>query len=336
MTAVARNRRVVHWSAGPPGPVRRLVGVAVGAMLIVTGCGATDVATPNTGPPASSGSSSAAPPATGPTIVVTVPELVTADGSASARPPGPSEAGTPAETPAGAAASTEPAGSKESNPPSPADAPSAAAKPPVAPSPAGPAPSSPTAGAAAPPAGAAPGSPASSGGGLNVSLANCDGCTVVATHRDVTGGLSAALVGTGSRAILLSVGAGGATAVVIGVPYGAAFPPPDGGVLACGQGRCVVDGRQPDGRAILSAFELTDSGAWRDISGDDAFPSATEPGVVVDIDGSPAIAVQDQGDAGAVWMLYTWNGQRYVVVGCSADGAPPASVDAVSPARCLS
>ena len=48
------------------------------------------------------------------------------------------------------------------------------------------------------------------GEGLNVSLANCDGCTVLATHRGVTGDLSAALVGTGSgRAILLSVAADG-------------------------------------------------------------------------------------------------------------------------------
>ncbi len=169
-----------------------------------------------------------------------------------------------------------------------------------------------------------------------MSLANCDGCTVLATHRDVTGELSAALVGTGSRAILLSVTPDGAAAGVIGVPYGAAFPAPDGGVLACADGRCVVEGRQPDGRAMLSAFELTDTGAWRDVSGDDAFPSATEQGAVVDLGGSLGIAVQDQGDAGAVWLLYTWDGDRYVVVGCSADGPAPTSADDVSPDQCLS
>ena len=170
------------------------------------------------------------------------------------------------------------------------------------------------------------------GEGLNVSLANCDGCTVLATHRDVTGDLSAALVGTGSgRAILLSVAGDGQVSGVIGVPYGAAFAAPDGGVLACAQGRCVVQGRQSDGRAILSAFELTDTGAWRDVSGDDAFPSATERAAVIDLDGELGIAVQDQADGAAVWMLYTWGGDRYAVVGCAADGAAPASAGEVSP-----
>ena len=122
---------------------------------------------------------------------------------------------------------------------------------------------------------------------------------------------------------------------MIGVPYGAAFAAPDGGVLACAQGRCVVEGRQSDGRAILSAFELTDTGAWRDVSGDDAFPSATERAAVIDLGGELGIAVQDQGDGAAVWMLYTWGGDRYAVVGCAADGAPPASVADVSPAACL-
>ena len=85
-------------------------------------------------------------------------------------------------------------------------------------------------------------------------------------------------------------------------------------MLACAQGRCVVEGRQSDGRAILSAFELTDTGAWRDVSGDDAFPSATERAAVINLDGELGIAVQDQGDGAAVWMLYTWGGDRYAVV----------------------
>jgi hypothetical protein len=174
------------------------------------------------------------------------------------------------------------------------------------------------------------------GEGLNVSLANCEGCTVLATHRAVTGDLSAALVATGARAILLSVAADGEARGVIGVPYGAAFSSPDGGVLACAAGTCVIEGRQPDGRAIVSAFELTDTGAWRDVSGDDAFPSATENGAVIDAGDRLAIAVQDQGDGAAVWVLYTWDGTRYTVVGCAADGPAPASADAVSPEACLS
>jgi hypothetical protein len=183
----------------------------------------------------------------------------------------------------------------------------------------------------------APAADPPTGEGLNVSLANCDGCTVLATHRGVSGELSAALVVTGSgRAILLSVGTDGQVTGVIGVPYGAAFAAPDGGVLACSQARCVVQGRQGDGRAILSAFELTGTGAWRDVSGDDAFPSATEQAAVIGIDGDLAIAVQDQADGAAVWMLYTWGGDRYAVVGCAADGPPPTSPAAVSPAECLS
>jgi hypothetical protein len=170
-----------------------------------------------------------------------------------------------------------------------------------------------------------------------VSLANCEGCSVLATHRAVTGDLSAALVSTGSgRAILLSVAGDGQVSGVIGVPYGAAFTAPDGGVLACAQGRCVVEGRQSDGRAVLSAFELTETGAWRDVSGDDAFPSATEQAAVINLDGELAIAIQDQANGAAVWMLYTWGGERYAVVGCSADGPAPNSVNSVSPSACLS
>lgn len=190
-----------------------------------------------------------------------------------------------------------------------------------------------TAAQAQPPA--APAAP--TGEGLNVSLANCDGCTVLATHRGVAGELSAALVETGSgRAILLSVAGDGQVAGVIAVPYGAVFPAPDGGVLACVLGRCIVQARQGDGRAILSAFELTDTGAWRDVSGDDAFPSATERAAVIELDGDLGIAVQDQGDGAAVWMLYTWGGDRYAVIGCAADGAAPSSAAAVTAGMCLS
>ena len=72
------------------------------------------------------------------------------------------------------------------------------------------------------------------------------------------------------------------------------------------------------------------------MSGDDAFPSATERAAIVELGGQLGIAVQDQGDGPAVWMLYTWGGDRFAVVGCAQDGAPPASVDAVSPSVCLS
>ncbi len=290
-------------------------------VLLATGCG--------TGALDSAEGSSAAPPesassAAGPTLVVTVPDLLPggSSGSVSDSPPA---AGVAPPT-----ASEQPTASPVA-PPSPEIETRAA---PTAEQPASTTAADPVQTTEAPSAEPPPAAP--EGDGLNVSLANCDGCTVLATHRDVTGDLSAALVGTGARAILLSVAADGEARGVIGVPYGAAFPAQTTGVLACSAGTCVVEGRQLDGRAILSAFELTDTGAWRDVSGDDAFPSATENAAVVDAGDRLAIAVQDQADGAAVWVLYTWDGTRYTVVGCAADGPAPASADAVSPDSCLS
>jgi hypothetical protein len=286
------------------------------ALLTVTGCASGSLATSDSTAPGSATVSVTS--VAGPTVIVTVPDLLPAASASEA----------PAAQPTASHASpTDAVTTDEEAPTVPESETTAAAEVPDPPTDA-PAPTT-------APAEAAPAAPP--GEGLNVSLANCDGCTVLATHRGVAGDLSAALVGTGSgRAVLLSVGADGAVAGVIGVPYGAAFSAPEGGVLACEQARCVVQGRQNDGRAILSAFELTGSGAWRDVSGDDAFPSATERAAIVELGGQLGIAVQDQGDGPAVWMLYTWGGDRFAVVGCAQDGAPPASVDAVSPSVCLS
>jgi len=285
-------------------------------VLTLTGCASGSLATSDSTPPASASLSVTS--IAGPTVIVTVPDLLVPAASASA--PGAVSAG-PVEPAIAAEASTDPATVAEPATESTESAPPSVATTAVA------APTSDVEAAPAPPPGEA----------LNVSLANCDGCTVLSTHRGVSGELSAALVGTGSgRAVLLSVGADGAVAGVIGVPYGAAFSAPEGGVLACEQARCVVQGRQNDGRAILSAFELTGSGAWRDVSGDDAFPSATERAAIVELGGQLGIAVQDQADGPAVWMLYAWGGDRYAVIGCAQDGAPPASVEAVSPSVCLS
>jgi len=295
--------------------------------MLLASCASGTLATSDTSPVRPTPSVSR-PSMTGPTLVVTVPELVPT-GSGTAAPTQPAappttDAVTPtAGTPTAGTAAADTSAPTEEVTSEPADT------------------AEPT--QAAPPAAAttAAAAPAPSGDGLNISLANCDACTVLATHRDVAAGRSAALVSTGSgRGILLSVGsdgqAAGQVAGVIGVPYGAAFSAPADGVLPCAQGRCVVQGRQADGRAILSAFELTDSGAWRDVSGDDAFPSATERSAVIDLDGELAIAVQDQADGPAVWMLYTWGGDRYAVLGCAPDGDPPTAAAAVSPATCLS
>jgi len=290
--------------------------VAVCAVLLAScasGSLATSDSTPS-GMAVTSSPTTGGPTMAGPTLVVTVPELVlSAEGTAPATVAPtvePTVAVAPAPTPAAPAApastAAEPAPTAENAPAAPEPATQAQV-------------------------------PAPSGDGLNLSLANCDGCSVVATHRDVAGGRSAALVSTGSgRGLLLSVGADGQVAGVIGVPYGAAFPPPADGVLPCAQGRCAVSGRQADGRAIVSAFELTGSGAWRDVSGDDAFPSTTERSAIVDLDGDLAIAVQDQAAGAAVWMLYTWGGDKFAVLGCAPDGDPPATAAGVSPANCLS
>lgn len=300
-----------------PRTVRRFAGGLATAALLLTSCASGTLATSGTGP-AGTSSPVTRPSVAGPTLVVTVPELVlSSQGTAPVTVAPTTDAPT-------AAAEPSPATEEARSEPTATAANEATPPPPAEPTP-------------APAATTATAVPAPSGDGLNVSLANCDGCTVLATHRDVTGGRSAALVSTGSgRAILLSVGSDGQVAGVIGVPYGAAFTAPGSGVLPCTQGRCVVTGRQNDGRAILSAFELTESGAWRDVSGDDAFPSATERSAVVDLDGELAIAVQDQGDGSAVWMLYTWGGDRYAVLGCAPDGEPPAGAASVTPATCLS
>ena len=173
---------------------------------------------------------------------------------------------------------------------------------------------------------------------MTVTLANCNGCTVIGSRGNVAGELSATLVATSAgRAVLLSLQPDGEVRGVINVPYGSSFPAPAGGVLACDPlAHCAIDARQPDGRAIVSTFELTGPGAWRDISGDDAFPSATDRSAIVDLGGELGIAVQEGADGVVVWMLYRWSGEKYTVVGCTADGPAPASADAVTPDACLS
>ena len=333
-----------RWAAGEKigarrGPVRRTAGekvdsavdsavdsvvafaiaIGIAAVLVLAGCGTGTLATPDTTSSASASATQSL--AAGPTLIVTVPDLpLVAESSAAAPPP----ASTVPATAAGPAVSD-----------SPTEAP--ALEPEAAPT----AEPAPTAGLAstaeAAPAATQPPAPPA-GDPVPISLANCDGCSVLATHRAVSGDLSAGLVGTqAGRAILLSVDPDGQVKGVIGVPYGASFPAPADGVLPCdGQARCAVLGTQTDGRAILSAFELTGTGAWRDVSGDDAFPSATERAAVIDLGGELGLAVQDQGDGAAVWMLYQWSGDRFTVAGCAPDADTPPSAGQVSQDLCLS
>lgn len=348
--------------------VRRGLGIALGLGLLLAGCGAPPVAAPNTAPSGitPSASSAAAPslaPATGPTLTVTVPDLI--DGAAGSEPDatvdeaGVEPAGEPepapaeADAPVGTAEVPEPAGVSPTDRPGgdasepaadapPADRPAPPAAEPAPPTAAAPVETVPEPAAAPPPPPPAdgPGPAAAPAGGdrVPVSLANCEGCTVLATRSAVTGDLSAALVvSPGGRAILLSVHGDGRAAGVIGVPYGASFPAPADGLLRCdAKGHCAVEARLTDGRAILSVFELASDGAWRDVSGNDAFPSATERAAVLDTGGSMGLAVQEQATGPAVWMLYLWSGDRYTVAGCAGDGDPPAGPAAVSPDACLS
>lgn len=309
------------------GPARRRTG-GFGALLtavlalLLTGCGnAPDGAGPSTegGQKPSAVAATAAPSSTpsvvasGPTLVVTVPDLPDADAV-------PGNASPVAPDPGAATSAASQAPPPPATTPATATVASASAEQPA------PAPTT---------VAADPSAPAAA---INVQLANCDSCTVLATHGDVAGGLSAALVSSpGGRALLLSVRGDGTVAGVINVPYGASFPTPPGGVLACdGQAHCAVQGVQSDGRALLSAFALTDTGAWRNISGDDAFPSVTDRAAVVDLDGQLGLAVQDQGTGDPIWLLYRWLGDRFTVAGCTAGGDAPTSVAAVSPDQCLS
>lgn len=156
---------------------------------------------------------------------------------------------------------------------------------------------------------------------MSVDLSGCSGCSVVATRADVAGGLGAALVSTKTGAVLLSVRADGSRAGVINVPYGSSFPRPAGGLLACdGGSRCVVVGRQTDGTAILSAFQLGTGGAWRDVSGSGGFPSATDVGAPADLggDGSLELVVQESQPDGVGWIVFGWGGSGYTIIGCAA------------------
>lgn len=173
-----------------------------------------------------------------------------------------------------------------------------------------------------------------------MNLSTCPGCTVLAGRKAVTGSFSAVLaVAANGRAVLLSVGPDGSPVGVINVPYGTSFPAPAGGVLVCDQGgRCVVSARQGDGNAILSAFELTSTGAWRDVSGNDGFPSGTPSGLARDVtgDGALDVLVQESGDGLSVWLVFGWNGDKYAVLGCALGAEPPTSTAAVSADLCLS
>ena len=171
---------------------------------------------------------------------------------------------------------------------------------------------------------------------VDVTLANCEECTVIGTAAGVAGGLSVALISQNGRAVLLSLDGSGAVRGASNVPYGSTFPSPPDGRLGCGgDARCVVVGAQPDGHAVLSAFQLNGDGSWTDLSGSGGFVSATGDGVAVPLEGGYAAAIKVSDGATTVWTVIAWNGSAFAVVGCTPDGATP-DLSALDLGVCLS
>lgn len=321
--------------------------LAVSAVLtMAAACGSAAAPPSTSGPGGARSAATSTSTAAGTGVTVTVPGL---SSSASAVPTAPVTGVSPSPaTPATGSAVATGSPSAPAATPGSADgtvtaSENSSAAPPVAATthtaqvPATSAPSNSTARPTPPSAATAPtGIPA---GGVPVNLSNCAGCTVVATHRNVNGTLSAALATTAKGAVLLSVRPDGSPAGVINVPYGATFPTPAGGTLPCdAAARCIVTGRQSDGTAILSAFELTGDGAWRDMSGNDAFPSATPKAVAADVngDGLLEIAVQESGDGRTTWLVFGWSGDRFTVLGCAPASDTLPSAGELAKDVCLS
>ena len=168
-----------------------------------------------------------------------------------------------------------------------------------------------------------------------LTVSNCPGCVVLATHVDVAPGLNAALVTARGRALLVAVRSGGAVAAAANITYGATFPRPADGVLPCADGRCLVQGVQSDGRAVISAWTLSESGSWTDVSIPNGFVSANPNARIVDLVGSQGIAVQEQQGPSAIWTVYGWDDGEYAVIGCVPVGQPIA-VDSLDQDACLS
>ncbi len=158
---------------------------------------------------------------------------------------------------------------------------------------------------------------------------------MLATRSAVAPGLSAALIGTSQgRAVLVAVRANGAVAGAVNVPYGSQFPAPAGGALPCEAGQCVVIAKQSDANAIASAFALSASGSWTDVSGPEGFASQTPLARTLVLPTGLAIAVQDRAGGVTVWTVRGWDRARYSVIGCAAATGTLAP-QALSMATCL-
>lgn len=169
-----------------------------------------------------------------------------------------------------------------------------------------------------------------------VDLVGCDDCEVLATRAAVVGTYAAALISRGGRANLLSLDPTGTVVGIVNIPYGATFAAPPDRMLACGAGgRCVVVAAQPDGRAILSAYQLADNGGWLDLSGAAGFVSATTKGLVVPLEDAYGVAIQVSDGTTTVWTVLSWNGTMYGSIGCAPDAETP-NLSLLDPQLCLS
>lgn len=136
----------------------------------------------------------------------------------------------------------------------------------------------------------------------------------------------------------MSLRSNGSVGGVVNIPYGSSFPSPDGAALPCDvAARCLVTALRPDGHAVLSAWQLGDSGGWTDVSIPGGFVSLTGRAGPVDLDGGLGVAVQvaATGTGGTGWLVYAWSGQGYAVLGCATGGAEP-DVGSLSPDSCPS
>ena len=335
--------------------VRHAAGVVVCVALVggaMTGCtaDARDAAGPS--PSLSPTPSAGAFPATGGTaddaapdgaVIVTVPGLVGTDSAGPAPSSGPLVSrpvavGTPAGPIRPATVVSAPAASGSGGlavTPSPAAVAAASSPAPPTP-PAAIGPVSAASSESAAPVSTAPVSTAAVST-VAVSVAGCPACRVLATLAAVRAGFSAALIAPGQRrAALISLRADGSVGGVINVPYGASFPSPTGAALPCDQaGRCLVTALRSDGHAVVSAWQLGMGGSWADVSIPGGFVSFTGRAGPVDLDGGLGVGVQVASGGGATWLVYSWSGQGYAVLGCTAGGAQP-DLSGLSPDNCPS
>ncbi|SDO49160.1 hypothetical protein SAMN04515671_1109 [Nakamurella panacisegetis] len=171
---------------------------------------------------------------------------------------------------------------------------------------------------------------------MNVQLANCPGCTVLATHAGITSTLGAAEVATAQgRAALLAIRGDGTVAGAANITYGTTFPTPPGGELGCDtNGRCIVIAAQSDGTAVAAAYQVNAQGSWSDVSGVAGITSVTAKAITLTVGDGIGVAVQDQADGSTVWIVYAWDGTSYAVKGCSAATVP--DPNALAMTNCLS